>query len=158
MQKFLRNVIYLIHAFFLGLDQTFFENNNMSTFKSDIYTALSEKTTTDVHETDNSAEPSDIITKYFLYVIIGTICLVLFCLLIYQCKKTRSIKKINARELHGKQDNSGEAPIELQHDIQTSYETISEPIYAADLYQTMTDTYDEINEHLHVRVPQPLNK
>lgn len=138
-------MLFICTCFILGVDQTIFENNKMSTFKSDIYTAPSEKTTTVVHETDNSAELSEFMTKYLLYVIIGAICLVLFFLVIQQCKSTRSRKRINTRELHGIQDNREEAPMELQNNINTSYEIISETINKAHLYQTISDNYDEIN-------------
>lgn len=150
---------FLFKCFIVELLQTSFAKTDIPTFTSDIYKVHSGKTTTVLNITEESAELNEFITKYLVYVILCIISLVIFVLVILQCKKSKSANTVNTNRMRqGKQDHRLESSIEFQHGTQTPYETIPETIRAAH-YHTLTDNYDEINEHeqLSITVPHPSN-
>ena len=81
---------------------------------------------------------------YLLKALAGVICLFLLIIVIKLFKKSKSRK--------GKRGNGTEnkSQIQLQKDIDTSYNTVSESLRTIPFYQPLKAEYDEINEQIQI--------
>ena len=83
-------------------------------------------------------------SSYLLQALAGVICLFLLIIVIKLFKKSKSRK--------GKRGNDpdNKSKIQLQKEIHTSYDTVSESLRTIPVYQPLKAEYDEINEQIQI--------
>ena len=89
---------------------------------------------------------------YLLKALAGVICLFLLIIVIKLFKKSKSRK--------GKRGNGTEnkSQIQLQKDIDTSYNTVSESLRTFPHYQSLNPKYDEVNEQIQIQCSESIGE
>ena len=83
-------------------------------------------------------------SSYLLQALAGVICLFLLIIVIKLFKKSKSRKEKRWNDTDNKSKN------QLQKDIHTSYDTVSESLRTIPVYQPLKAEYDEINEQIQI--------
>ena len=83
-------------------------------------------------------------SSYILQALAGVICLFLLIIVIKLFKKSKSRKGKRGN------DTDNKSKIQLQKEIHTSYDTVSESLRTIPVYQPLKAEYDEINEQIQI--------
>ena len=131
----------MIHSLFIpDLIQTFNTDINQVQNTTTAYDASSFQSVS--HETEDTPPQNVFNSSHLILALVGVICLFLFIILIklFVKSKSRKEKKEN--------DTNNKSQFQLQNEIHTSYDTVSESLRTIPVYQPLTAEYDEINEQI----------